>query len=190
MTKGLQLWPGDRMHTFYRRHILRQTALDRASAERLAEALTTATNRMLVWDMPEEPAPAAQTTPEAHAKGKPTLPKQDKAKPSKPDAAGAAAKAPPVKAAPGKPDGPKPEPAKTEAAFDPYAFSAMVVLTKQGRDGLAARLAEIKSLDHLKKFADAQHLGLDRSLTKIDDVRKALLAAAEQRLADRRAAAS
>jgi hypothetical protein len=51
-------------------------------------------------------------------------------------------------------------------------------------------LAEIKSVEHLKKLADAQHLGFDRSLTKIDDIRKALLASAEQRLADRRAAAS
>ena len=66
----------------------------------------------------------------------------------------------------------------------------MVVLAKHGRDGLAKRLSEIKSIEHLKKLADAQHLGFDRALTRIDDVRKALLAAAEQRLADRRAAAS
>ena len=80
--------------------------------------------------------------------------------------------------------------AKLETAFDPYAFSAMVVLTKAGREGLAKKLAEIKGADNLRKFAEAQHLGIDRRLTKIDDLRKAILHAAEQRLADRRAAAS
>jgi hypothetical protein len=80
--------------------------------------------------------------------------------------------------------------AKTDTAFDPYAFSAMVVLTKTGREGLAKKLAEIKGADNLRKFAEAQHLGIDRKLTRIDDLRKAILSAAEQRLADRRAAAS
>ena len=80
--------------------------------------------------------------------------------------------------------------AKPEAPFDPYAFSAMVVLTKTGREGLVRKLAEIKGADNLRKFAEAQHLGIDRKLTRIDDLRKAILQAAEQRLADRRAAAS
>lgn len=80
--------------------------------------------------------------------------------------------------------------AKSETPFDPYAFSAMVVLTKTGRDGLAKKLTEIKGADNLRKFAEAQHLGIDRKLTKIDDLRKAIVRAAEQRLADRRAAAS
>ncbi len=80
--------------------------------------------------------------------------------------------------------------AKSDAPFDPYAFSAMVVLTKTGREGLARKLTEIKGADNLRKFAEAQHLGIDRKLSKIDDLRKAILLAAEQRLADRRAAAS
>ena len=80
--------------------------------------------------------------------------------------------------------------AKSEVPFDPYAFSAMVVLTKTGREGLAKKVTEIKGADNLRRFAEAQHLGIDRKLTKIDDLRKAILHAAEQRLADRRAAAS
>ncbi len=91
------------------------------------------------------------------------------------------------------PDAGKPKAAsgaKAETLFDPYAFSAMVVLTKTGREGLTNKLAEIKGADNLRKFAEAQHLGIDRRLTKIDDLRKAILLAAEQRLADRRAAAS
>ena len=57
MSKGIQLWPGDRMRAFFRGHIRRETALDTKSTEKLVEALTKATNRMLVWGMPEE-APA------------------------------------------------------------------------------------------------------------------------------------
>ena len=134
---------------------------------------------MLVWEMPATPACEAQT---ASANVKPVKAEAGKAAKSKPAVPAKDAKAADARDSQGS--------AKPETSFDPYAFSAMVILAKQGREGLARRLAEIKSVDHLKKLADAQHLGFDRSLTKIDDIRKALLAAAEQRLADRRAAAS
>ena len=51
--------------------------------------------------------------------------------------------------------------------------SVMAVLVKQGKDALAKRLAEIKSVEHLKQLADAQHLGINRSLTREDFVRRA-----------------
>ncbi len=191
MTKGVQLWPGDSMRAFYRRHIARETALDATSTERLVEALTKATNRMLVWQMPGDAEPESQAAPSPATAAKPSDKKSADSKP--------ADKAKPAKgetdsAKPAKTDA-APEPATaapvdTEKPFDPYAFSAMSVLVKQGKDALAKRLAEIKSVEHLKQLADAQHLGINRSLTKIEDVRKAVLAATEQRLADRRAAAS
>ena len=175
MTKGVQLWPGDSMRAFYRRHIARETALDAAGTERLVEALTKATNRMLVWQMPGEAEPESQAAPAPAAAAKSADKKSAEAKPAKADAATQPAAAAPV---------------ETEKPFDPYAFSAMSVLVKQGKDALAKRLADIKSVEHLKQLADAQHLGINRSLSKIEDVRKAVLTATEQRLADRRAAAS
>lgn len=83
-------------------------------------------------------------------------------------------------------------PAAKQAAakFDPYAFSLMVVLAKTGKAGLAKRLAEIKSADQLKALAEAQHLAVSASLKKPEELRKAIIAATEQRLADRKAAAS
>lgn len=183
MNKGIQLWPGEAMRTFFRRHIARETALDAAQTDKLAEALTKATNRLLAWEMPAEPEAARPAVAPTPAPAKAGDKKGDKGKSAKGDGAT------PVK--PVKADAASEQPAPTnDKPFDPYAFSAMVVLAKQGREGLAKRLTEIKSLDHLKRFADAQHLGIDHSLSKIDDVRKAILAAAEQRLADRRAAAS
>ena len=161
MTKGRQLWPGDEMRGFFRAHIQRETSLDAVSSEKLAEALAKAVNRMLVWDVP---AGEAQAAVPVTSRGKIK---------------------PPVVAAPIA------EPAKKDPnAFDPYAFSAIVVLAKTGKDGLLRRLADIKSVEHLKSFAEAQHLAVDRNLKKADDLRKAIATATEQRLADRRAAAS
>lgn len=74
--------------------------------------------------------------------------------------------------------------------FDPYAFSVVAVLKKSGREALMARLTEIASADDLRRLADAQHLGLAPDLGGIGDLRMAIVAGAEQRIADRRAAAS
>ena len=152
MTKGTQLWPGDRMRAFFRAHIRRETSLDDAAAEKLSEALSKAVNRMLVWDTPA----AEPVTPPATSKSK-------------------------SKSAALEDDAPR---------FDPYAFSVMVVLAKTGRDGLLKRLADIKSADNLKALAEAQHLAIDRALKKPEELRKAIARATEQRLADRKAAAS
>lgn len=149
MSKGTQLWPGDRMREFFGAYIRRETSLDEATAERLANALTKAVNRMLVWEMPEAAQPAAVAE--------------------------------------------KTEVAKRHARaenFNPYLFSAIVVLAKQGRDGLIKRLQDIKSAEHLRAFAEAQHVPVDGKIRKLDDIRKAIVAAVEQRLADRKAAAS
>jgi hypothetical protein len=145
MTNGSYLWPGDKMRAFFRAHIARETSLDAAAADKLSEALTSAVNRMLVWDIPAEgPSPA----PAQASKTKPA------------------------------------------SAFDPFAFSLPVVLAKTGRDGLMKRLADIKSAENLKSLAEAQHLAIPPSLKKADDLRKAIVTATEQRLADRKAAAS
>lgn len=74
--------------------------------------------------------------------------------------------------------------------FDPYAFSALVTFVKFGREALLKRLGEIATADNLRALAEAQHLGIDAKLKKPDDIRKAIVAATEQRLADRKAAAS
>lgn len=74
--------------------------------------------------------------------------------------------------------------------FNPYVFSALIVLAKSGREGLAKRLGEIKSAENLRALAEAQHLAVDPSLKRIDDIRRAVVASTEQRLADRKAAAS
>ena len=164
MTKATQLWDIDRKRAFFRAYIQRETSLDSAAAEKLADSLTKAVNMMRVWEMPEpiaEPPALAPGREAAKAKGK-SVPAVSAVPPSAPAA----------------------------AAFDPYAFSAMVVLAKTGKDGLLKRLADIKSMENLKALAEAQHLAVSASLKKPDDLRRAIVVATEQRLADRKAAAS
>ena len=154
MSKGKQLWPGDEMLAFFRAHIRRETALEGEAAERLAAALTKAVNRMLVWEMPEEPSEEKQETK--------------------------------------KVEGPVEAQNRHDRAenFNPYLFSALVALSKHGREGLMTRLQDIKLAENLRAFAEAQHVPVDASLKRTDDIRKAIVAAVERRLADRKAAAS
>lgn len=74
--------------------------------------------------------------------------------------------------------------------FNPYLFSALVTLAKHGRDGLMTRLKDIKSAEHLRAFAEAQHVPVDAAIKRTDEIRKAIVAGVERRLADRKAAAS
>ncbi len=76
------------------------------------------------------------------------------------------------------------------APFDPFAFSAVAVLAKQGRAGLMAKLAGIAAAEHLRAFADAQHLAVDSAIVEPEALRAAILTGAERRIAERRAAAS
>lgn len=74
--------------------------------------------------------------------------------------------------------------------FNPFTFSVVVVLAKHGREGLLRRLQDIKSAENLRALAEAQHVPVDSRLKRPEDIRKAIIAAAEQRLEDRKAAAS
>ena len=75
-------------------------------------------------------------------------------------------------------------------AFDPHAFSLIVVMTKQGAAGLDAKLKAIDNVEHLRALARAQHVAIDGTVSALGDVRAAIIAGTAQRIADRRAAAS
>lgn len=74
--------------------------------------------------------------------------------------------------------------------FDPFAFSAVVALSRRGKDGLLRQLEEIQSAIDLRQLADAQHLGVDPAVTDAEELRHAIILGAERRIAERRAAAS
>jgi hypothetical protein len=81
-------------------------------------------------------------------------------------------------------------PAKAAApAFDPFAFSVVVVLTKQGKDGLMAKLAPIDNVADLRAIAKAQHIAVPATGTA-DELRRAIVDGTAARIADRQAASS
>ena len=74
--------------------------------------------------------------------------------------------------------------------FDPFAFSVVVVITKEGRDGLARKLQSVASAADLKSLAKAQHVALPEGDLSADELRAAIVEGALQRIANRKAAAS
>lgn len=81
-------------------------------------------------------------------------------------------------------------PPSSEAAFDPFAFSVVVVVTKEGRQGLAKRLSVITSGADLRALAKAQHVAIPAGELTDGELRDAIIEGALQRIANRKAAAS
>ena len=87
------------------------------------------------------------------------------------------------------------EVAETEAPssvtdFNPYTPNVIVVLRTAGRDKAFAALGQITDADNLRVLAKHQQLTIDPDLATPDEIRSAIIAAAERRIANRRAAAS
>lgn len=174
MSRASQISDRKRIEAYFRELFRGEAGIAAGAAETLAERCARRIKRVVVWDdtgpedvavVVHDEAPAA--TPPAVARSVPPA---------------LAASAPPAPA--------EPPAAPAAAAFDPYAFSAVVVLTKTGKDGLLKRLAAIDRAEHLRKLADAQHLAVDAALSSVTDLRAAIVEAAERRIANRRAAAS
>jgi hypothetical protein len=93
-------------------------------------------------------------------------------------------------------DAPEPAPAPVEFAappappFDPFTPNIVVVLRRSGRAAVLAELEAIASVDNLRLLAREQRLSVDAELTSADDLRAAIVAAAERRVANRVAAMS
>lgn len=89
-----------------------------------------------------------------------------------------------------RPADPAPVPAEPPPAFDPHAFSLIVLLRKDGKDALLAKLGAISQVDQLRAIAKAQHVALDPALDDHAAICQAIIAGTEQRVSHRQAAAS
>ncbi len=82
------------------------------------------------------------------------------------------------------------EASSSAADFDPYTPNVIVVVRTAGRDRALAALGQIAAAENLRVLAKHQQLGIDPDLATPDEIRSAIIAAAERRIANRRAAAS
>jgi|AERA01.1.fsa_nt_gi hypothetical protein len=85
---------------------------------------------------------------------------------------------------------PSVEPVEPAEAFDPYAIGAVVTLHRHGAGVLMERLSEITRVEDLVRLAAAQNLAVRPGWVTAEELRAAIVRSAEQRLAERRAAAS
>ena len=74
--------------------------------------------------------------------------------------------------------------------FDPFSPNVVVVLRRSGRDKALSELGAIRAPDRLKLLAREQQLTIPAQLADAQEIRAAIVAAAERRVANRRAAAS
>ena len=82
-------------------------------------------------------------------------------------------------------------PAVREAApFDPYSPNVIVVLRKGGREAALRALGAIEKIDDLRLLAREQRLTVNGDASSAGELRTAIVAAAERRIANRLAAAS
>jgi hypothetical protein len=84
---------------------------------------------------------------------------------------------------------PTPTPAPAASLFDPFSPNVIVVVRKSGRDVALAALGNINSADHLRLLAREQRLAVPGELASAEELRVAIVTAAERRIANRLAAA-
>jgi hypothetical protein len=96
----------------------------------------------------------------------------------------------PLPAEPARSPDPEPAAVTCPTPFDPYSPNVIVVLRKGGRDAALRALNEIDCLDNLRLLAREQRLSVSAELCSAAELRAAIVAAAERRVANRLAAAS
>jgi hypothetical protein len=77
-----------------------------------------------------------------------------------------------------------------ERPFDPFSFGAVAILMTDGRQALAQRLNQVKRAEDLHLLARSQRLSIEPSLSRLEDLRAAIIDSAERRIAARRRAAA
>lgn len=184
MAKATKQLGGGAKDKYFRELFAAAPGLAPVMAKRLAELTRAEVSQVRVRQPLIDRARHFGTTPPAET---PTSAPASSAK------SGAVA-APATPAAPAEPAPPiaavDAEKAAGAAPFDPFAFTAVVVLKRQGADALKKRLDEIAEPAHLRQLADKQHLGVPADAADAATLRAAILKAAQLRIDDRRAAAS
>lgn len=169
MAKSSRTLSGAAKDRYFERVLESEPELDDGTRERLLARLTTDVALVALKAAPRRRTPAA---------GKASSPLANGMGCTEPRAV-RACEPPPV-----------PSNAESDGAFDPYSPNVIVVIRTQGRDAVMAELHGIADVDRLRLLAREQQLGIEPGLSSADEIRSAIVAAAERRIANRRAAAS
>ena len=73
--------------------------------------------------------------------------------------------------------------------FDPFSPNVVLIVRQSGRGAALAALAAIDGIDKLRLLAHEQRLSINAELSSPAELRAAIVAAAERRIANRMAAA-
>ncbi len=171
MAKSSKTLSGPSLGRFFRRFYQAQSQLDKETAERLTrlsvQTFASIQLRRLPWAKLRANTADTKQTPE-RAASQPTAPQDGTSEPS-----------------PSKP--------AESQKFDPYSFGLVPIYQREGREGLIEKLSTVGRADHLRKMARAQQIVLPAALRTGDidpvELREAITAAVEKRIANRRAAA-
>jgi len=163
MARTKRFLNGAAKDAFLRQVLAAEPGLDEATRERLALALQSSI-ALISLRHRSNSEPSVGTSDNAAAT-------------HEPDAQNAAGNTPPTTATECEP-------------FDPYSPNVIVVFRTLGRDAALAELHAIEDVECLRLLAREQRLGIASDLADAADIRHAIVAAAERRIANRRAAAS
>ncbi len=161
MSKSTRSISGAAKNTFLDGIVRSALGEDHAARERLLEELTAAVASLRIRVEADRGRKATRTV---------TLPAPDKS----------GASSAPLSSRDAEPDD----------DFDPYTPNVIVVVRTRGRDAALAALAALTSERHLRVLAHEQQLGVPPGQHSLADIRHAIVAAAERRIANRLAAGS
>jgi len=184
MTKRTKVLSGEAARKYFRTLFAADPGQTPASASRLADTCVREIAELRV----RMPVVAIRTS--SHAAVTPTKSLTPPAVAS----AGDGAEPDPVAAPQSTPAAPQQMPAAElpppEPAFDPFAFSLIVALRRDGPVALLARLIAIGDVARLHDIAKAQHVGIPAGADGVAAIAAAIVAGTERRVAHREAAAS
>lgn len=185
---------------FFKRFFTEAGGLDEPTADRLTECSKQVFSSVRVRKNAEAlnaDSTATATKPAPAPKKQAAEARDTSRKQHEPTSRSPKTKAPdPVAVEPAKPDISLAEqlqasPPETTEDADPFVFGLVPVYKREGAEGLLVKLAEIRSVAHLRAMAKAQQIVLARELRTGDidvvTLRAAILEAVEKRVADRRA---
>lgn len=166
MKKETRALSGASQHAYFRRVLKDHPSLTAEERAQLLERLRQEVAQVRLRVLPEQrPAPQQPAEPRTMPSGVQTV------------------------------DAPQPAPVEVVAVppvppFDPFSPNIVVVLRRLGRAAALAELEAIASVEDLRLLAREQRLSVAADLTSAPDLRAAIVAAAERRVANRVAAMS